>query len=107
MLSDTNKRFMPSVVVLKDILLTVVAPKRPYKVGPWRRRGPRQSGAGVVVSDRFDSRGQNSGKHAENSGYSHRWDAPLNWKEWKGSNHEQSARWQHVSRLKASAFCIW
>ncbi len=23
---------------------------------------------------------------------------------WKGSNHIQSARWQHVSRLKASAF---
>ncbi len=24
-------------------------------------------------------------------------------KQWKGSNHKQSARWQHVSRLKASA----
>jgi hypothetical protein len=27
--------------------------------------------------------------------------------QWKGSNHKQSARWQHLSRLKASAFCIW
>jgi hypothetical protein len=27
--------------------------------------------------------------------------------QWKGSNHKQSARWQHVSQLKASAFCIW
>jgi hypothetical protein len=27
--------------------------------------------------------------------------------QWKGSNHKQSARWQHISRLKASAFCIW
>ena len=27
--------------------------------------------------------------------------------QWKGSNSKQSARWQHVSRLKASAFCIW
>jgi len=26
---------------------------------------------------------------------------------WKGSNHKQSTRWQHVSRLKASAFCTW
>jgi hypothetical protein len=26
---------------------------------------------------------------------------------WKGSNHKQSAWWQHASRLKASAFCIW
>ncbi len=25
----------------------------------------------------------------------------------KGSNHKQSARWQHVSRLKASSLCIW
>jgi hypothetical protein len=27
--------------------------------------------------------------------------------QWKGSNSKQSARWQHVSRLKASAFYIW
>jgi hypothetical protein len=27
--------------------------------------------------------------------------------EWKGSNRKQSARWQHVSWLKASAFYIW
>ncbi len=27
--------------------------------------------------------------------------------QWKGSNHKQSARWQHVSRLKASALYIW
>jgi hypothetical protein len=27
--------------------------------------------------------------------------------QWKGNNHKQSARWQHISRLKASAFCIW
>jgi hypothetical protein len=27
--------------------------------------------------------------------------------EWKGSNRKQSARWQHISQLKASAFCIW
>ncbi len=27
--------------------------------------------------------------------------------EWKGSNRKQSARWQHISRLKANAFCIW
>jgi hypothetical protein len=27
--------------------------------------------------------------------------------EWEGSNRKQSARWQHVSWLKASAFCIW
>ncbi len=27
--------------------------------------------------------------------------------QWKGSNRKQIARWQHVSRLKASAFCIW
>jgi len=27
--------------------------------------------------------------------------------EWKGSNCKQSTRWQHVSQLKASAFCIW
>ncbi len=27
--------------------------------------------------------------------------------QWKGSNCKQSARWQHVSRLKASALCIW
>jgi len=26
---------------------------------------------------------------------------------WKGSNGKLSARWQHVSQLKASAFCIW
>jgi hypothetical protein len=26
---------------------------------------------------------------------------------WKGSNCKQSARWQHISWLKASAFCIW
>ncbi len=26
---------------------------------------------------------------------------------WKGINCKQSARWQHVSWLKASAFCIW
>ncbi len=25
---------------------------------------------------------------------------------WKRSNHKQSTRWQHVSRLKASGFCI-
>jgi hypothetical protein len=25
----------------------------------------------------------------------------------KGSNRKQSARWQHLSRLKAGAFCIW
>ncbi len=24
--------------------------------------------------------------------------------EWKGTNHKQSTRWQHLSRLKASAF---
>jgi hypothetical protein len=27
--------------------------------------------------------------------------------QWKGSNCKQSARWQHVSQLKANAFCIW
>ncbi len=27
--------------------------------------------------------------------------------QWKGSNHKQSARWQHISQLKASAFYIW
>jgi hypothetical protein len=27
--------------------------------------------------------------------------------QWKGRNHKQSARWQHVSQLKASVFCIW
>jgi hypothetical protein len=27
--------------------------------------------------------------------------------EWKGSNRKQSAKWQHMSWLKASAFCIW
>ncbi len=27
--------------------------------------------------------------------------------QWKGSNRKQSARWQHISQLKASAFCIW
>jgi len=27
--------------------------------------------------------------------------------QWKGSNCKQSARWQHISHLKASAFCIW
>jgi hypothetical protein len=27
--------------------------------------------------------------------------------QWKGSKRKQSARWQHVSRLKESAFCIW
>jgi hypothetical protein len=27
--------------------------------------------------------------------------------EWKGSNRKQSDRWQHVSRLKASALCIY
>ncbi len=27
--------------------------------------------------------------------------------QWKGSNCNKSARWQHISRLKASAFCIW
>jgi hypothetical protein len=26
---------------------------------------------------------------------------------WKGSNLKQSAKWQHVLQLKASAFCIW
>jgi hypothetical protein len=26
--------------------------------------------------------------------------------QWEGSNRKQSARWQHVSRLKACAFCI-
>jgi hypothetical protein len=26
---------------------------------------------------------------------------------WKVSNRKQNARWQHVSWLKASAFCIW
>jgi hypothetical protein len=26
---------------------------------------------------------------------------------WKGSNRKQSARWQHVSHLKASGFFIW
>jgi hypothetical protein len=30
-----------------------------------------------------------------------------NWAQWKGSNCKQSARWQHVSQLKASAFGIW
>ena len=29
------------------------------------------------------------------------------WPQWKGSNRKQSAWWQHVSQLKASAFCIW
>jgi hypothetical protein len=28
-------------------------------------------------------------------------------KQWKGSNRKQSARWQHIFWLKASAFCIW
>jgi hypothetical protein len=27
--------------------------------------------------------------------------------QWKGSNSKQSTRWQHVSQLKVSAFCIW
>jgi hypothetical protein len=27
--------------------------------------------------------------------------------EWKGSNRKQSARWQDVSWLKASAFYVW
>jgi hypothetical protein len=27
--------------------------------------------------------------------------------QWKGSNRKQSARWQQVYRLKATAFCIW
>ncbi len=27
--------------------------------------------------------------------------------QWKGSNCKQSARWQHISWLKASALCIW
>jgi len=27
--------------------------------------------------------------------------------QWKGSNCKQSARWQHVSQLKARGFCIW
>jgi hypothetical protein len=27
--------------------------------------------------------------------------------QWKGSNRKQSTRWQHVSQLKAIAFCIW
>ncbi len=27
--------------------------------------------------------------------------------QWEGSNLKQSARWQHVSQLKASALCIW
>ena len=27
--------------------------------------------------------------------------------QWKGSNHKQSTRWEHISWLKASAFCIW
>jgi hypothetical protein len=27
--------------------------------------------------------------------------------QWKRISRKQSARWQHVSRLKASAFCIW
>jgi hypothetical protein len=27
--------------------------------------------------------------------------------QWKGSNRKQSARWQHVSQLKASAFCVF
>ncbi len=31
----------------------------------------------------------------------------FNLNQYKGSNRKQSARWQHVSRLKASAFCIW
>jgi hypothetical protein len=30
-----------------------------------------------------------------------------NRKQWKGSNRKQSARWQYVSRLKASAFYRW
>jgi hypothetical protein len=32
---------------------------------------------------------------------------PLCKGQWKGSNCKQSARWQHASWLKASAFCIW
>jgi hypothetical protein len=28
----------------------------------------------------------------------------LVFKQWKGINHKQSTRWQHLSRLKASAF---
>ncbi len=27
--------------------------------------------------------------------------------QWKGSNSQQITRWQHVSQLKVSAFCIW
>ena len=27
--------------------------------------------------------------------------------QWKGINHKQSTRWQHLSWLKASALCIW
>ncbi len=27
--------------------------------------------------------------------------------EWKGSNRKQSARWQHISRLKAITFCVF
>ncbi len=26
--------------------------------------------------------------------------------QWKGSNCKQSTRWQHISQLKANAFCV-
>jgi hypothetical protein len=31
----------------------------------------------------------------------------LVYKQWKGSDYKQSARWQHVSQLKAGAFCFF
>ncbi len=34
------------------------------------------------------------------------WMTNLCTKQWKGINHTQSTRWQHLSRLKASAFSL-
>ncbi len=35
------------------------------------------------------------------------WTKYTNLNQWEGSNCKQSTRWQHVSQLKVSAFCIW
>ena len=32
---------------------------------------------------------------------------PIPFCQWKGSKNKQSTRWQQVSQIKASAFCIW
>jgi len=48
-----------------------------------------------------------SGTEATNIFFSSQFRIPGKSTQWKGSDCKQSARWQHVSRLKASAFCIW